>query len=307
MLHTICCKLHRALLLWTLAASTLLALVAAEVQVFPRVLSSSDSEELLSDLYAGFGYLCCGEWRSEAAAITQRHVADRLNVTVRHMSDVHLENASTTVRGDSAGEWGGFAVFYLEDPGSIEVKLQDIDGSMEDIVGVRQGTLVVADERISLVHSHPLRVAWVRVRHADSSQRGFLEWYAASWARKNFVIPHDTAYQRKFFRAHTRHPKYWHGFVWSFIGMFCTVFACLPLAMWGARILESALCDRHCYTRSHLPPSEAGQGRPSTPSRRPTLLPVVGRGSFNHLPKDILSKQSDCDECQKIQTPATSP
>lgn len=126
---------------------------------------------------------------------------------------------------------------------------------------VTAGSLIQVPEGAVLLHTKPLQVAWTRIRAVDSPVRGFFEFYLASWVQRNFVTPYDTASQRKFFRTHTRHPRYWHGFIWSFVGTFCTVFACLPLAWFGVQVLA----NMH------------GRDDPVDECLSPTLLPRVGR------------------------------
>ncbi|CAE8623995.1 unnamed protein product, partial [Polarella glacialis] len=122
--------------------------------------------------------------------------------------------------------------------------------------------------------------AWIHVRRPAEPLRGLFDWYMASLVRANFVAPYDTISQRRFFRAHTHYPRYWHGFVWSFIGVFCSVFTFLPLALWGFQIAARYSSE-----------SESDLERGATEAwKTPTLLPHVGRRRA--LPSDELGQQA---------------
>lgn len=233
------------------------------VRVFENAVTDAEAAELQHLIQMGQKTSCCGYWAERGAAKMQQLVAQQLQISRRHLGDVHFDNISAVraVR-DEHSYWSGVAVLYLEDLDSKEVQLKrQSDHHEVEILDVTRGSLVQVPEGAVLVHTKPLRVAWTRVRAPDAPMRGFFEFYLASWVQRHFVMPYDTTHQRKFFRKHTRHPRYWHGFLWSFVGTFCSVFACLPLAWFGVQALARASkCED---------PSDEGLS--------PTLLPRVGR------------------------------
>jgi len=186
-------------------------------------------------------------------------VAGQLEVSRRHLGDVHFDNITAVRALHDESSWSGVAVLYLD--GDAQVQLQHHDHQLLETMDVTAGSLIQVPEGAVLLHTKPLQVAWTRIRAVDSPVRGFFEFYLASWVQRNFVTPYDTASQRKFFRTHTRHPRYWHGFIWSFVGTFCTVFACLPLAWFGVQMLANL----------------HGRDDPVDECLSPTLLPRVGR------------------------------
>uniref|UniRef100_A0A7S4S0X0 Uncharacterized protein n=1 Tax=Alexandrium monilatum TaxID=311494 RepID=A0A7S4S0X0_9DINO len=265
--------------------------------VLQNALASTDVKGLQVLLDRGVATSCCGRWRDPAAAQLQRRIAAVLGVSERRLSDVHLANSTMWVRaGAESSLWGAVAVLYLDSPSDLGVSFEQEDGKHVSVVA-SEGTALVAPDMEQLLHEAPRRVAWLRVRREGVPDRSFFEFYFASSIRRSFVAPHDTAPQRKFFRAHTRDAAYWHGFFWSFVGMFCTVFACLPLAWWGVQFAEQWLASRTDEERpGGVPLQQAGgkAGRPTpraldataelldAPPRRPitpklpTLLPLVG-------------------------------
>lgn len=224
-----------------------------------------------------------GYWAERGAAKMQQLVARQLQISRRHLGDVHFDNI-TAVRAvrDEHSLWSGIAVLYLEDLESSQVQLQS-DRHEVEILDVTRGSLVQVPEGAVLVHTKPLRVAWTRVRAPDAPMRGFFEFYLASWVQRHFVMPYDTTQQRKFFRKHTRHPRYWHGFLWSFVGTFCSVFACLPLAWFGVQALARASSGREDSSDEGLSPTllprvgrKLGQGKPERRERAPSFGKAFG-------------------------------
>ncbi|CAE7470391.1 MSH5 [Symbiodinium natans] len=253
-----------------LAAIVLLAIVAGvpsgatqneeAVKVFEQVISDADTAHFQDLLKKGQKSSCCGYWADRAAVRLQQFVAGQLEVSRRHLGDVHFDNITAVRAIPDEPSWSGVAVLYLD--GSAQVQLQHHDHHVVETMDVTSGSLIQVPEGAVLLHNKPLQVAWTRIRAVDSPVRGFFEFYFASWVQRNFVTPYDTASQRKFFRSHTRHPRYWHGFIWSFLGTFCTVFACLPLAWFGVQMLASL----------------HGRDDPlADECLSPTLLPRVGR------------------------------
>eukprot|EP00913_Durusdinium_trenchii_P032664 g30573.t1 len=252
-------------------------------EVFSRSSCSSSMKRRAAPLRSGRGQTtaCCGYWAQRAAANLQKFVVQQLHTDRRHLGDVHLDNI-TAVRGirDEHSHWSSVAVLYLEDPGSTQVQLQRSSERHEvEVLPVARGSLVQVPEGAVLLHSEPLRVAWTRVRNAEAPPRDFFEFYLASWVQQTFVMPYDTTSQRRFFRKHTRHPRilgkakrlvrlgqreqetpYWHGFLWSFVGTFCTVFPCLPLAWFGLQALARA---------SKGEADSKDEGRRRSPGERP--------------------------------------
>jgi len=214
---------------------------------------------------------CCGFWSSAAAAELQREVVTLLQLPqARHVGDVHLENASIGVHAPgSLAHRGAVMALILNVPAGAEIHLRG--PGTHRLLEVDPGTMLLVPAGSSLISSQPLQVAWVRIRQPGSLPRGVFEFYVASLIQKHFVVPYDTVRQRRFFMAHVKHPKYWHGFVWSFIGMFCTIFACMPIAWWSIQILVSL--------QSTKEPEVYDSERGIAADIPPTLLPKVGRGS----------------------------
>ncbi|CAE7218911.1 MSH5 [Symbiodinium sp. CCMP2592] len=252
-----------------LAATALLAIAAGissgaaqpeeAVKVFQQVISDADTAHFQRLLQKGQKSSCCGYWADRAAVRLQQFVAGQLEVSRRHLGDVHFDNITAVRALHDESSWSGVAVLYLD--GDAQVQLQHHDHQLLETMDVTAGSLIQVPEGAVLLHTKPLQVAWTRIRAVDSPVRGFFEFYLASWVQRNFVTPYDTASQRKFFRTHTRHPRYWHGFIWSFVGTFCTVFACLPLAWFGVQMLANL----------------HGRDDPVDECLSPTLLPRVGR------------------------------
>lgn len=178
------------------------------VRVFEHAVTDSEAAELEHLIQRGQKTSCCGYWAERGAAKMQQLVARQLQISRRHLGDVHFDNI-TAVRAvrDEHSLWSGIAVLYLEDLESSQVQLQS-DRHEVEILDVTRGSLVQVPEGAVLVHTKPLRVAWTRVRAPDAPMRGFFEFYLASWVQRHFVMPYDTTQQRKFFRKHTRHPRY---------------------------------------------------------------------------------------------------
>eukprot|EP00443_Scrippsiella_acuminata_P131491 CAMPEP_0115662732 /NCGR_PEP_ID=MMETSP0272-20121206/47474_1 /TAXON_ID=71861 /ORGANISM="Scrippsiella trochoidea, Strain CCMP3099" /LENGTH=336 /DNA_ID=CAMNT_0003101053 /DNA_START=125 /DNA_END=1136 /DNA_ORIENTATION=- len=128
----------------------------------------------------------------------------------------------------------GCGELCLESPGTPRASLRNLDGTVTShIENATALSLVVIPEGGQLVHSTPHAVAWLHFRRHGVSDRSVFDYYFVAWARANFVAPYDTERQRKLFSSFTKFPRFWHGFLWSFIGMLLTMFACLPLA-WRA-------------------------------------------------------------------------
>mmetsp|Transcript_12521 Transcript_12521/g.27225 ORF Transcript_12521/g.27225 Transcript_12521/m.27225 type:complete len:356 (+) Transcript_12521:106-1173(+) len=245
-----------------------------------------DVYELTEMLTEGTNLVCCGRWRHDAAQAFQERVAAELGVPTLRLGDVHLANASVHVHPGGLGGWGTSAVLYLDEPEdavAAQVTLAAQGGKLQDPVPAHRGAILLLPDGGQLLNSSPRRVAFLRVRCDEaaggaSGGRSAFEYYVASWVRKNFIAPYDTGAQRQFFRNRTRYPRYWHGFVWSFLGMFSTVFACIPLAWWGM-----LLAERMVQTEPE-PPSEAAaevMSHPGTPTKPPTLLPRLGSDARN--------------------------
>jgi len=274
----------------------LLASAGAEPEQEPRrvleaALDPADVQGLQELLNHGASAACCGSWRDAAAARLQHRIAAELNVSERRLSDVHVANSTMWVRaGAQSSQWGAVAVLYLDQPSDARVSFEQEDGRRVAAVA-QQGAALIAPDGEQLVHEAPRRVAWLRVRREGAPDRSSFEFYVASGIRRSFVAPYDTAPQRKFFRAHTRDPMYWHGFFWSFVGMFCTVFACLPLAWWGVQLVEQWLSRNTVEEKPAVrptpkaldPPSRKSSSDsldmslrwPGTPQKLPTLLPLA--------------------------------
>lgn len=247
---------------------------------WPDALAAGDASHLQRLFGAGVAVACCGRWRDQAAARLQGGIAAKLGLPVTRLGDVHLSNSSMIVSGSGSGDWGAVAVVYLGEAGDAQAELAGPYHALGGLAAPRapapRSAVLVADGE-KLLHSKPVCLAWVRIRADGKPGRSLFDWYVASWIRRNFVAPYDTVHQRKFFRAHTRYPMYWHGFVWSFVGMFCTVFACLPLAWWGVQLAERLSGGAALAPGAGGPAFSAEYCRPLTPGKRPpTLLPLVG-------------------------------
>jgi hypothetical protein len=268
---------------------------SVEFKVISNALTGDDFRKLSSHVSDGNSYYCCGWFCDEAAASLQHRLAEQLNLTVRHLSDVHVESASTGIAtGHHDGEWGAAAVLFLENAHHSEAYLQDAAGTTTQRVTARENVLVIVPDGMSLMYSEPLHMAWIRIRRDGADPRGPFDFYAASWVRKNFVAPHDNQLQRSYFEAHTRDPRYWHGFFWSFVGVFCTLFSCLPVAFWGYQIIESMIGPSHDKC-DDLENGGVEPSRPGTRNKYPTLLTTGGRTlSMPAMAKakDALSKSS---------------
>jgi len=247
--------------------------------VLARAVRDMDIRRLQAMLDKGVSVACCGYWREPAAAHLQQLIAAELGISERSISDVHLANTTSRVRSNmDTVKWGGVAVLYLDEPSRAKVRFQDQKGRLKSTLASRGAVLVVQDGD-ELVHDEPRRVAWVQLRKAGVPNRDVFDFYIAASIRHNFVAPYDTPTQRRFFRAHTQHPIYWHGFFWSFVGMFCTIFACLPLGWWGLLMLE-----RHW--EDVVPKNIVSASRSNNASAQqslPTLLPVVGCGAVSKV------------------------
>mmetsp|Transcript_30520 Transcript_30520/g.57137 ORF Transcript_30520/g.57137 Transcript_30520/m.57137 type:complete len:290 (-) Transcript_30520:122-991(-) len=240
-------------------------------RVFSQATSDADTAHFQQLLSTGLKSACCGYWADRAALRLQHFVAKQLDVGQRRLGDVHFGNITAVRALRDESSWSGVAVLYLDaEPYTTQVQLQYHNTHDVELVDVAPGSLIQVPEGAALMHTKPMQVAWTRIKADGSPARGFFEFYMASWVQRNFVTPYDTASQRKFFRSHTKHPKYWHGFIWSFLGTFCTVFACLPLAWFGVQMLASL------------------HGRDSEPDEEeclsPTLLPRVGRAHERGTP-----------------------
>mmetsp|Transcript_90905 Transcript_90905/g.266166 ORF Transcript_90905/g.266166 Transcript_90905/m.266166 type:complete len:344 (+) Transcript_90905:79-1110(+) len=301
-------RLHPALLALLLAGAQAEAQVEGRAEEAPvaqtqpqegrlvlkTAIEAADVKALQEMLDRGVSASCCGNWRDPAAAALQRRVGAELGVPERRLSDVHLANSSMWVRAAAqSSQWSAVAVLYLDSPSDARVGFEKQDGTQVAVLAP-EGAVLVAPDGEQLVHEAPRRVAWLRVRREGASDRRAFEFYLAAGIRRNFVAPHDASPDQKFFRAHTRDPTYWHGFFWSFVGMFCTVFACLPLAWWGMQVLEQWMekpAAAEGTAAAAGPARKAGppplqklstecmealqRHRPGTP-KLPTLLPLVG-------------------------------
>eukprot|EP00930_Biecheleria_cincta_P005552 TRINITY_DN106482_c0_g1_i1.p1 TRINITY_DN106482_c0_g1~~TRINITY_DN106482_c0_g1_i1.p1 ORF type:complete len:296 (-),score=48.76 TRINITY_DN106482_c0_g1_i1:182-1069(-) len=280
-----------ALLTWTLLFTWASLSICQEIAVAFGTHASPDLVAELDELLiAEATVACCGFWSSAPAADLRREVATMLQLPQsRYVGDVHLENASMGVSSvhttGSPVHWGALMVLFLNDPAGAEIHLRGSEG--HQMLGVGRGTMLLVPEGSALIFSVPLRLAWVRIRQPSSPPRGVFEFYIASWIQKHFIAPYDTVRQRRFFRAHVKHPRYWHGFFWSFIGMFCTIFACMPIAWWSVQILLSL--------QSAKEPEVFDAERGIAADMPRTLLPKVGRGrapsqsfpSIDKLKKDV--------------------
>jgi len=282
-----CTRLTCALLLTVTGLAICQGFTGTDKAAVP--LRASASPDLVAELNgllnAETAVDCCGFWSSAAAAKLQREVVTMLQLPQsRHVGDVHLENASTGVQATgSLVHWGAAMALILSIPAGAEIHLRGT--GTHQLFEVGPGTMLLVPEGSALISSQPLQLAWVRIRQPGSPPRGVFEFYFASWIQKHFVAPYDTVRQRRFFRAHVQHPKYWHGFFWSFLGMFCTMFACMPIAWWSIQILASL--------RSTKEPEVFDAERGIANDMPPTLLPKVGRGSVpsqNYLGVDMLKK-----------------
>eukprot|EP00443_Scrippsiella_acuminata_P044893 CAMPEP_0115271870 /NCGR_PEP_ID=MMETSP0270-20121206/54329_1 /TAXON_ID=71861 /ORGANISM="Scrippsiella trochoidea, Strain CCMP3099" /LENGTH=340 /DNA_ID=CAMNT_0002688257 /DNA_START=119 /DNA_END=1141 /DNA_ORIENTATION=+ len=209
---------------------------AIDAKVVHGVIDPVDAQEFREAFHAGQSIICCGHWRTPAASRLQQRIASELGIPIRRLGDVHLSNTSSRIVSSTTpkGLWGAVAVVYLESPGTPRASLRNLDGTVTShIENATALSLVVIPEGGQLVHSTPHAVAWLHFRRHGVSDRSVFDYYFVAWARANFVAPYDTERQRKLFSSFTKFPRFWHGFLWSFIGMLLTMFACLPLA-WRA-------------------------------------------------------------------------
>jgi len=255
--------------------------VAKPPMVVNGVLDPSDADQLTDTLRGGQSVMCCGHWQISAASRLQHRIASELGIPIRRLGDVHLINTSSRMVSNvsTAGMWGAVAIVYLESSGTSRALVQNSDGTtITHMVSATPHSLVVIPEGGQLVHSVPHQVAWLHIRRQGSASRSVFDYYFVAWVRANFVAPYDTERQRKLFGSFTRYPRYWHGFMWSFIGMFLTVFACLPLAWRAIQIIDRLYFSELC------PNSEQPVSPLVMPERKlPTLLSHGGGGGPGFL------------------------
>eukprot|EP00438_Fugacium_kawagutii_P010055 Skav204550 [mRNA] locus=scaffold3346:126542:150103:- [translate_table: standard] len=176
-------------------------------QTYPKPARSAspdvEAKELVRLMESGQKTSCCGYWAERGAAKMQQLVAKQLQISRRHPA-----SSLATPRFISFHAWknciskkvhrvrgapqGGVAVLYLDELESSQLQRRSDQHEVE-ILDVTRGSVVQASDATS-------------------------DRYVKSWVQRHFVQPYDTTQQRKFFRKHTRHPRYWHGFLWSFVG-----------------------------------------------------------------------------------------
>jgi len=281
--------------------------------VLPTAMDEVDVHQLRELLDGGEAVACCGFWRNRAASQLQRRVASELRIPMRRLGDVHLSNSSSKITSSTngSGAWGAVAVLYLdESPVDVVAPLAravlerapaarvGAAGGGTMYIDATPGTLVMVPDGDELLHHAPRRVAWLHIRREGHSQLNLFDYYFVAWVRANFVAPYDTEAQRRLFGSFTRYPRYWHGFLWSFIGMFLTVFACLPLAWRAMHFVE------RLYAPEDVQPAHCHEAVPTEvlKKRLPTLLSNSGPGFKKNHPfhADPLRKGTG-------QRPATEP
>jgi len=263
-------------------------------------LDEDDVHQLRELLDSGEAVACCGFWRHGAAARLQRQVASELRLPMRRLGDVHLSNSSSKITSSTngSGAWGAVAVLYLDEAPAATTAVAPLARAVLErapaafgqhvpagaggtmYIDAMPGTLVMVPDGDELLHHAPRRVAWLHIRREGYSQLSPFDYFFVAWVRANFVAPYDTEAQRKIFGSFTRYPRYWHGFIWSFIGMFLTVFACLPLAWRAMHFVE------RLYMPEDVVPAHCHENVPTEvlKKRLPTLLSNSGPGFKKHHP-----------------------
>eukprot|EP00445_Apocalathium_hangoei_P019155 CAMPEP_0203907532 /NCGR_PEP_ID=MMETSP0359-20131031/49015_1 /ASSEMBLY_ACC=CAM_ASM_000338 /TAXON_ID=268821 /ORGANISM="Scrippsiella Hangoei, Strain SHTV-5" /LENGTH=344 /DNA_ID=CAMNT_0050832359 /DNA_START=1 /DNA_END=1035 /DNA_ORIENTATION=+ len=260
-------------------------------EIVQDALDPEGVRQLRDMLDRGQAVACCGHWQDAAAQRLQQHVAHALGLSLRHMGDVHLSNSSVKITSKTHGSslWGAVVVLYLDAEEVVQATLTvPSPGAAPDRsiqVEVGRDAAVLVPEGAELEHSAPRRVAWLHVLREGVPQRSALEYYLVAFVRAHFVAPYDTPRQRKFFRTVTRHPRYWHGFMWSFLGMFLSIFAILPLVWRAIQFAEQF------YPRCPESVKQSMLDTHTMPEHRlPTLLSSSARLGMNNLKRDLFCK-----------------
>lgn len=247
-----------------------------------EAISVEDLGHLRSLLDGGHPAACCGYWQDAAAQRLTKRLARALGVDMRQLGDVHFSNASSHVatKTDPAEPWGAIVIAYLDDENDEEgversssssavLQRQHVAGATQEAAGSDEGQVVEAARRsvilvptgMQLTHRTTRRVAWLHLRRPGQPPRTSFDYYVVSGVRAYLVAPHDTARQRHLFGAWTRHPRYWHAFMWSFAGMMLTCLMCLPLGLRAMRFVEEMLFPSDGASGRSL------QARPSSPRK----------------------------------------
>jgi hypothetical protein len=152
-------------------------------------------------------------------------------ISVRQFGDVHLDAHAVQMRPHASIDFGQLLVVYLGKE-TVNLTARFEDGTIVSLAA-RPRNVLLLPQRAQLFHSHAVPLAWLRILPLP---RSIINFYGATWIQHHFVSPHRSKAEIDFLRAHTRHPVFWHAFVWSFFGMLFSVLAMMPLA-W--RILTS--------------------------------------------------------------------
>lgn len=241
-----------------------------EVTVLQDMVEGTTLQEFAEKLDGGASFACCGPYADPSALRFTKTIADKFGRRDRQMGEVRFEASSGGVLNPDKGEelWGLVAVLLLDEIGDGVQVTTYIKGAPElATLSVGRGDVVLVPAGHHISFSQAMKIAWLPMK-ADPEARGVFDFYVASGLRKYFVAPHDTAAERRFFEEHTSSGRYWHDFVWSFAGMFCTVFSLFPLVWWGLHKFILADCQ--------LPTHVVHGGGVRVLSKRPTLLPNVG-------------------------------
>jgi len=280
--------------------------VGGPLAVVRSAVSVDDAERLAQLLADGHTMACCGYWRDPAASHLQMRVAEELGISVRRLGDVHFSNATSriTSASGSKGGWGAIAVFYLDGASSLPSgPAGEVEGMVDTVreLHIPRGhpsqrtaaqiaeaserhSLVIVPEGDELAHSSPRRVAWLHVASDAAPPRSAFDFYFVAWVRANFIAPYDTAVQLRFFGMFTRYPRYWHAFIWSFVGMFLTLFAMLPLARRVVLYWETVYAPPPNSLYVAPRPGRSVEEENGGDAHLPTLLSRTGSRHFRHDP-----------------------
>eukprot|EP00928_Gymnodinium_smaydae_P010786 TRINITY_DN14064_c0_g3_i3.p1 TRINITY_DN14064_c0_g3~~TRINITY_DN14064_c0_g3_i3.p1 ORF type:complete len:252 (+),score=45.37 TRINITY_DN14064_c0_g3_i3:152-907(+) len=209
------------------------------VLVLNDVVDTDDLNSLRSLARHGTSF---ATWWEPAAGRLLNRVADRFDIGERYLEDIAFSSAlREVVSNGNSQDWDAVVVMYLgEERINVSLIPRDAAGSWASPPSsVLPGVALLAFDGEGFKTDSAEMMLWVRVRRRDVAPRSLFNFYVATWVRHHFVAPRRNGMEQKFLSSHTRHPVFWHNFIWSFIGVFCSVLSILPVA-WQAVVLYEA-------------------------------------------------------------------
>eukprot|EP00928_Gymnodinium_smaydae_P010784 TRINITY_DN14064_c0_g3_i1.p1 TRINITY_DN14064_c0_g3~~TRINITY_DN14064_c0_g3_i1.p1 ORF type:complete len:313 (+),score=49.85 TRINITY_DN14064_c0_g3_i1:152-1090(+) len=206
------------------------------VLVLNDVVDTDDLNSLRSLARHGTSF---ATWWEPAAGRLLNRVADRFDIGERYLEDIAFSSAlREVVSNGNSQDWDAVVVMYLgEERINVSLIPRDAAGSWASPPSsVLPGVALLAFDGEGFKTDSAEMMLWVRVRRRDVAPRSLFNFYVATWVRHHFVAPRRNGMEQKFLSSHTRHPVFWHNFIWSFIGVFCSVLSILPVA-WQAVVL----------------------------------------------------------------------